>query len=97
MDLIPGAILPNKLSYTRETLEIQRQVEELISKGLLRESLSPYAVLALSVLKKYESMRICMDSRVINKINSKYRYPIPEIEDMLDELHGFKVFSKYSD
>jgi len=78
----------------QETQEIQRQVDDLISKGLIRESLSTCVVPALLVPKKDGSMRMCVDSRAINKITIKYRYPIPRLEDLLDELHAATIFSK---
>jgi len=95
IDLILGSILPNKPAYMmdpKDTMEIQRQVEEWKSKGLICESLSPCVVPALLVPKKKDGMRMCVDSRAINKITIKYGYLIARLEDMLDELHGSKAF-----
>jgi len=78
----------------KDTIEIQWQVKELKSKGLIRESLCPCDVPTLLVPKKDGGMHICVDSRAFNKITIKNRYPIPRLKDMLDELHSSKVFSK---
>jgi hypothetical protein len=74
--------------------EIEKAIKELLVMGHIRPSNNPFASSVFLVLKKYGTMRMCIDYRSLNKKTIKNRYPIPRIDDLMDELHGAVFFSK---
>lgn len=97
IDFIPGASFPNKAPY-KMTLdqndEISIQVQVMLEKGLIQKSLSPCVVPSVLAPKNDGKWRLCTDSRAINKIKIRYRFPIPRIEDLLDQLGNDFYFPK---
>ncbi|KAJ4814811.1 polyprotein [Rhynchospora pubera] len=97
IDLQPGTktinLRPYRYSYFQK-IEIEKIITELLSNQLIQPSNSPYASPVLLVKKKDGSWRMCVDYRQLNACTVKNKYPIPIIDDLLDELHGASVFSK---
>jgi hypothetical protein len=97
IDLILGASLPNKIAYRltpRENEEVKNKFQELLDKGLVKEILSPCIVPTVLSPKKDGGWRICTNSRDINKITIRYRFPLPRMDDLMDCLSGESYFSK---
>ncbi|KAK8502238.1 hypothetical protein V6N12_038556 [Hibiscus sabdariffa] len=89
-DSAPVSISP----YRMAPKELKTQLQELLDRGLIRPSTSPWGAPVLFVKKKDESLRMCIDYRQLNKITVKNKYPLPRIDDLFDQLRGAFVFSK---
>ena len=97
IDLIPGtapiSVSPYRMAPL-ELRELKEQLEELMAKHFVRPSVSPWGAPVLLVKKKDGGMRLCIDYRQLNKVTIKNKYPLPRIDDLLDQLEGACVFSK---
>ncbi|GAU21686.1 hypothetical protein TSUD_242580 [Trifolium subterraneum] len=97
VDLVPGtspiSMAPYRMSAS-ELNELKKQLEELLEKKFIRPSISPWGASVLLVKKKEGTMRLCIDYRQLNKVTIKNKYPLPRIDDLMDQLVGACVFSK---
>jgi hypothetical protein len=74
--------------------EMKKQLQELLDKGFIRPSTSPWGCPALFVKKKDESLRLCIDYRPLNAVTIKNKYPLTRIDVLFDQLVGAKVFPR---
>ncbi|WRX29424.1 Reverse transcriptase domain - like 10 [Theobroma cacao] len=97
IDLIPDtrpiSIPPYRMAPV-ELKELKDQLEDLLDKGFIRPSVSPWGAPVLFVKKKDGSLRLCIDYRQLNKVKVKNKYPLPRIDYLFDQLEGAQCFSK---
>jgi hypothetical protein len=97
IELIPGAVPPCRAPYRlslEEREELKKQLDDLLDKGFIRPSTSQYGAPVLFVPKKDGTKRMCVDYRQLNQVTIKNKYPLPFIDELLDQLYKAKVFSK---
>jgi hypothetical protein len=97
IELEAGTVPISKVPYRMapaELKELKVQLEDLLEKGFIRPSVSPWGAPILFVKKKDGSLRMCIDYRELNKVTVKNRYPLPRIDDLFDQLQGAQIFSR---
>ena len=97
IELATGTEPISKAPYRMAHLELKElkvQMEELVNKGFVKPSTSPWGAPVLFVKKKDGSLRLCIDYRELNKVTIRNQYPLPRIDDLFDQLQGARVFSK---
>jgi hypothetical protein len=84
----PYRMAPSKLK------KLKKQLEDLVDRGFISPSISPWGALVLFVIKKDGSLRLCIDYHELNRVTIKNKYPLPRIDDLFDQLKEATVFSK---
>ena len=97
INLVPGTSPISKRPYrlhVDDQVELKQQIEDMLSKGFIRPSSSPWGAPVIFVAKKDGTQRMCVDYRALNEATIKNKYPLPRIDDLFDQLKGAAVFSK---
>jgi hypothetical protein len=97
IELAPGAVSVPRTPYRMSTpklVGLKLQLKEMMDKGSIRPSVSPWGAPALFVKKKDSNLRPCIDYRQLNKVTINNKYPLPRIDDMIDQLGGASILSK---
>ena len=97
IELIPGTGPIAQRAYSMnlaELVELKKQLDDMLFKGLIQPSASPWRSPVLFVDKKDGATRLVTDYRKLNDVTIKNKYPLPKIEDLFDQLTGAQVFSK---
>jgi hypothetical protein len=97
IELKPGMTPVSRSSYRmppNELAELKTQLQDLLEKGFIRPSSSPWGCPAIFVKKKDQTLWMCVDHRPLNEVTIKNKYPLPWIDILFDHLTGARVFSK---
>ena len=97
INLEPGSGPPHSPIYPLsgvQLAELRTQLEELLERGFIRPSTSPFGAPILFVPKKDGGWRLCIDYRALNRVTVRNQHPLPRIDEMFEQLHGSVVFSK---
>jgi hypothetical protein len=97
IELMPGTTPIYKCPYrivTPELIELMEHIRELLEKGFIHPSSSPWGAPVIFVPKKDGTQRLCGDYHALNEVTVKNKYPLPRIDDLFDQLSGVFVLSK---
>lgn len=89
----PVAVRPYRYAHLQKD-ELERQCDEMLRQGVIRPSLSAFSSPALLIRKADGTWRFCVDHRALNDVTVKDKFPIPVVEELLDELRGARFFTK---
>ena len=89
----PISMTPHRMTLV-ELQELRVQLHELLDKGFIRPSTSPWGAPVLFAKKKDKTLRLCIDYRQLNRVTIKNQYPLQRIDDLFDQLRGARVYSK---